>query len=103
MNTPIQPDLGPANPPNNVGEEPFLIAIRYELENLFYAAGMKLGTESLDGVMPWMDGLNFVVQEALHNAKQRLREPSQHTPIGIRIDTGGMGPLRDDDPRECGQ
>jgi hypothetical protein len=96
---PILRDIGPRNPPNNAGEEPFLIAIRYELENLFYAAGMRLGPESLDGVMPWMDGLNFVVQEALHNAKTRLPK-SITPPVGIRIDTTDLKPTPNDQPPE---
>lgn len=98
--TPILRDIGPRNPPILTGEHPFIIWIRYGLGDLFYWIGMTFGAAWLDKVPEFLDALRFATLDALHEAKQRLAEPSIHTPVGIRIDTTDLKPTANDTPPE---
>lgn len=90
----IQRDIGPRNPPSDLGEDPFLIWFRYGLGDLFYSAGKRFGVEILDGIPERLDGMRYAILEALHEARQRLEKenPPVYTPVGIRIDTSQFTP-----------
>jgi hypothetical protein len=91
MTEPLR-DIGPRNPPIGLGEDPLLIWFRYGLGTWFYTLGRDYGEDVLDTIPERADGIKFAILDAYAEAKKRLREPSIHTPVGIRIDTSNLIP-----------